>query len=346
MADEREILTWDLFGTASRELAQRVADDGFEPDIILAIARGGLLIAGALGYALSIKNLVYGGSGDLILNPVGTGALADTIKADAYTKTLTISGPLDPGVANTLTIEVKDGRDAFLDSGLLIKDGSFKTFVMPEVGIGFDPGAGGSGVGGEGASGTIVIGSHDGHITVTPPAGASGPVEVIVTPSDTIEIPGAGGPGKPVIVTFNPGDGPKDVPIQAAPGAGTGDTGTVHYEVVSTDPNVNGQPIAPDVFGFELPANRPPEITSPTGEIHVTENTTNVAQVIAVDPDAGQTLTYSIEGGADKDLFTLDPATGALKFKAAPDFDLRPLDGLTANNAAVPGGYWTNHRSW
>ncbi len=52
MADEREILTWDLFGTASRELAQDVADDGFEPDIILAIARGGLLIAGALGYAL------------------------------------------------------------------------------------------------------------------------------------------------------------------------------------------------------------------------------------------------------------------------------------------------------
>ena len=57
MADEREILTWDLFGTASRELAQQVADDGFQPDIILAIARGGLLIAGALGYALSIKNL-------------------------------------------------------------------------------------------------------------------------------------------------------------------------------------------------------------------------------------------------------------------------------------------------
>ena len=53
MADEREILTWDLFGTASRELAQQVADDGFQPDIILAIARGGLLIAGALGYALS-----------------------------------------------------------------------------------------------------------------------------------------------------------------------------------------------------------------------------------------------------------------------------------------------------
>jgi hypoxanthine phosphoribosyltransferase len=57
MADEREILSWDLFGIASRELSQQVADDGYEPEIILAIARGGLLIAGAMGYALSVKNL-------------------------------------------------------------------------------------------------------------------------------------------------------------------------------------------------------------------------------------------------------------------------------------------------
>jgi hypoxanthine phosphoribosyltransferase len=56
MSDEREILTWELFGEASRALAQMVADDGFEPDMILSIARGGLLIGGALGYALSVKN--------------------------------------------------------------------------------------------------------------------------------------------------------------------------------------------------------------------------------------------------------------------------------------------------
>jgi uncharacterized protein len=54
---EREILTWSLFGQGSRELATSVADSGFRPDIILAIARGGLLPAGALGYALSIKNV-------------------------------------------------------------------------------------------------------------------------------------------------------------------------------------------------------------------------------------------------------------------------------------------------
>ncbi|MGH3470568.1 MAG: phosphoribosyltransferase [Nocardioidaceae bacterium] len=55
MSEEREILTWERFGDATREIAQWVADD-FEPEMILSIARGGLLIGGALGYALGIKN--------------------------------------------------------------------------------------------------------------------------------------------------------------------------------------------------------------------------------------------------------------------------------------------------
>ncbi|PXY31207.1 phosphoribosyltransferase [Prauserella muralis] len=54
---EREELTWEKFGTASRELARQVADSGFAPDLILSIARGGLFVAGALGYALDVKNL-------------------------------------------------------------------------------------------------------------------------------------------------------------------------------------------------------------------------------------------------------------------------------------------------
>ena len=55
--DERETLTWEGYGRAVRELAQEVADSGFQPDLILAIARGGLFPAGSLGYALSVKNL-------------------------------------------------------------------------------------------------------------------------------------------------------------------------------------------------------------------------------------------------------------------------------------------------
>ncbi len=54
---ERENMTWEMFGTASRDIAQMVADDGYEPYMILSIARGGLLIGGALGYSLAVKNV-------------------------------------------------------------------------------------------------------------------------------------------------------------------------------------------------------------------------------------------------------------------------------------------------
>jgi uncharacterized protein len=53
---DREVMTWDDLGAGARDLAIAVADDGYEPDIILGIARGGLLVAGALGYALGVKN--------------------------------------------------------------------------------------------------------------------------------------------------------------------------------------------------------------------------------------------------------------------------------------------------
>ncbi|MBW3086984.1 Xanthine phosphoribosyltransferase [Austwickia sp. TVS 96-490-7B] len=57
MSDEREVLTWDTFGAASRELAHSIVDSGFEPDLVLSITRGGLLPTGAISYALDIKAL-------------------------------------------------------------------------------------------------------------------------------------------------------------------------------------------------------------------------------------------------------------------------------------------------
>jgi hypothetical protein len=53
-----EVLTWDAFGRASRELARQVVDSGFAPTTLLAIARGGLTVAGAVGYALGVKHCV------------------------------------------------------------------------------------------------------------------------------------------------------------------------------------------------------------------------------------------------------------------------------------------------
>jgi len=57
VADEREILTYELFGIAVRDLAQQVVDSGYEPDLVLSIARGGLGLGMGLGYALDVKNL-------------------------------------------------------------------------------------------------------------------------------------------------------------------------------------------------------------------------------------------------------------------------------------------------
>ena len=56
VATERERMTWADLGTGSRELAEQVVADGYEPGLILGIVRGGLLTAGALSYALGIKN--------------------------------------------------------------------------------------------------------------------------------------------------------------------------------------------------------------------------------------------------------------------------------------------------
>lgn len=74
--DNTEILTWELFGQATQDLARAVIRDGYKPDFILGIARGGLFTAGALGYALGVKLLhvvnieFYTGRGEHMQMPV------------------------------------------------------------------------------------------------------------------------------------------------------------------------------------------------------------------------------------------------------------------------------------
>jgi len=56
MSGDREVMTWEQLGTGSRELAEAIYADDWVPDVILGISRGGLLVAGALAYALGVKN--------------------------------------------------------------------------------------------------------------------------------------------------------------------------------------------------------------------------------------------------------------------------------------------------
>jgi uncharacterized protein len=56
MAADRETMTWDELGQGARALAESIHGDGWAPDLVLGISRGGLLIAGAIAYALGVKN--------------------------------------------------------------------------------------------------------------------------------------------------------------------------------------------------------------------------------------------------------------------------------------------------
>ena len=73
---EMEKLTWSMFGDASYELARMIDNDGYRPDLILSIARGGLPIGGALSYSLGVKNThvmnveYYTGKGERLEFPV------------------------------------------------------------------------------------------------------------------------------------------------------------------------------------------------------------------------------------------------------------------------------------
>jgi hypothetical protein len=64
--------------------------------------------------------------------------------------------------------------------------------------------------------------------------------------------------------------------------------------------------------------------------ISMAENGSSVTTVQATDADPGSVLSYSISGGADAALFSINTSTGALSFKSAPNFEA-PTD-TGANN--------------
>ena len=69
---------------------------------------------------------------------------------------------------------------------------------------------------------------------------------------------------------------------------------------------------------FVHPDNQPPQFTS--ANFAVPENNTTVGVVTATDPN-GNVLTYGIAGGADANLFSINPTSGALLFTAVPNFE-------------------------
>lgn len=101
---------------------------------------------------------------------------------------------------------------------------------------------------------------------------------------------------------------------------------------VGTDSLIYLQDSGAKIRDFEiLNMNETPQILPPFA-VSVPENTTFVADLEAIDDfdSEGAGLAFSLSGGPDKDLFTIDPISGAVTFDAPPDFE-NP-DDLDANN--------------
>ena len=109
---------------------------------------------------------------------------------------------------------------------------------------------------------------------------------------------------------------------------------TISVRASYTDGQGFAETITSSPTGSVAGTNLAPEITSNGGgaaaAVLVAENTATVTTVVATDANAGATLAYSIVGGADAALFTINAGTGALSFVTAPDFEA-PAD-VDGNN--------------
>ena len=120
----KEVLTWELFGTASRELAQTIADSDFEPEIIIAVARGGLLPAGALSYALGVKLSdaitveFYTDVHETLPDPVLLAPMLDT-ESISDKKVLVVDDVVDSGRTLALVLELLRGYGAECRSAVI-----------------------------------------------------------------------------------------------------------------------------------------------------------------------------------------------------------------------------------
>ncbi|MFM9912013.1 MAG: beta strand repeat-containing protein [Methylophilaceae bacterium] len=128
--------------------------------------------------------------------------------------------------------------------------------------------------------------------------------------------------------SFNPLDSNADnvyhVVVQVIDNTGLIDTQSIAVTVV---PTTNKAPVIDNNGGGTTGGGA-------TASVNFAENTaTAVATVHATDPDALDTVTYSISG-ADAALFTINPTTGVLTFNSPPDFENK-LDNDSNNSYIV-----------
>jgi predicted outer membrane repeat protein len=109
-----------------------------------------------------------------------------------------------------------------------------------------------------------------------------------------------------------------DLRLQASsPAINQGSASVSDYP--STDINGFSRNGSPDIGAYEFyPASAP--VFSSATSFSAAENQTGVGTITATDAN-GDALTYSISGGLDQSLFTINGTTGVLVFNSAPDYE-------------------------
>ena len=128
------------------------------------------------------------------------------------------------------------------------------------------------------------------------------------------------------VVSFN------NPPDFESPGSGTGDN--VYDIIVTASDGTSDTERAVTITVTDANDNAP-AFTSPDSA-SVAENQTLAYTARAADADAGDVVSYSLSGGADAALFTIDANTGEVRFNEAPDFEAPgSADGDNVYNIVV-----------
>ena len=121
---ERENLTWEVFGEASRYLSQEIVDSGWFPDLIVGVARGGLIPAGAIGYAIGVKEMgainveFYTDIGETLPEPILLNPQLDTDSLKDK-KVLVVDDDADSGKTLALVVNLLEKTASEVKSAVI-----------------------------------------------------------------------------------------------------------------------------------------------------------------------------------------------------------------------------------
>ena len=120
----REHLTWEVFGEASRSLSQEIVDSGWFPDLIVGVARGGLIPAGAIGYAIGVKEMgainveFYTDIGETLPEPILLNPQLDTDSLKGK-KVLVVDDVADSGKTLDLVVNLLEQTASEVKSAVI-----------------------------------------------------------------------------------------------------------------------------------------------------------------------------------------------------------------------------------